>query len=52
MLGVGTIRLTGSDRTHPEMILAGIDKVPEVASMFDDVRRAERRRRSLHIESV
>jgi membrane protein YdbS with pleckstrin-like domain len=52
MLGVGTIRLTGSDRTHPEMVLSGIDRVPEVASMFDDVRRAERRRRSLHIESV
>ena len=52
MLGVGTIRLTGSDRTHPEMVLSGIDKVPEVASMFDDVRRSERRRRSLHIESV
>lgn len=52
MLGVGTIRLTGSDRTHPELVLSGIDKVPEVASLFDDVRRAERRRRSLHIESV
>ncbi len=52
MLGVGTIRLTGSDRTHPEMVLSGIDKVPEVAGLFDDVRRAERRRRSLHIESV
>ncbi len=52
MLGVGTIRLTGSDRTHPEMVLSGIDKVPEIASLFDDVRRTERRRRSLHIESV
>lgn len=51
MLGVGTIRLTGSDRTHPEMILNGIDKVPEIASLIDDVRRTERRRRSLHIES-
>ncbi len=51
MLGVGTIRLTSSDRTHPEMVLNGIDKVQEIASMFDDVRRAERRRRSLHIES-
>ena len=50
ILGVGTIRLSSSDRTHPEMVLNGIDKVPEVASLFDDVRRAERRRRSLHIE--
>ena len=51
MLGVGTIRLSSSDRTHPEMVLDGIDKVPEIASLLDDVRRAERRRRSLHIES-
>lgn len=50
ILGVGTIRLSSSDRTHPEMVLNGIDKVPEVASLFDDIRRAERRRRSLHIE--
>lgn len=52
MLGVGKIRITGSDRTHPELILHGIDKVPEIASLIDDVRREERRRRSLHIESI
>ncbi len=51
MLGVGTIRLTGRDRTHPELVLRGIDRVPEIASLIDDVRREERRRRSLHIES-
>jgi uncharacterized membrane protein YdbT with pleckstrin-like domain len=48
MLGVGTIRITGTDRTHPELVMYGIDKVPEVASLIDDVRREERRRRSLH----
>jgi uncharacterized membrane protein YdbT with pleckstrin-like domain len=48
ILGVGTIRITGSDRTHPELVMYGIDKVPEVASLIDDVRREERRRRSLH----
>lgn len=52
MLGVGKIRITGSDRTHPELVLHGIDKVPEIASLIDDVRREERRRRSLHIESI
>ena len=52
MLGVGTIRLTGSDRTHPELVLQGIDKVPEIAGLIDDVRREERRRRSLHIEAI
>lgn len=52
VLGVGTIRITGSDRTHPELTLYGIDKVQEIASLLDDVRREERRRRSLHIESI
>ncbi len=52
MLGVGTITITGSDRTHPELIMRGIDRVPEIASLIDDVRREERRRRSLHIESI
>lgn len=52
MLGVGTIQITSSDRTHPELKLIGIDQVATVSNMIDDVRRDERRRRSLHIESV
>lgn len=52
MLGVGTITITGSDRSHPELQLYGIDRVPEIASLIDDVRREERRRRALHIESI
>lgn len=51
MLGVGSIKISGRDRTHPELFIKGIDKVPEVAGLIDDVRREERRRRSLHIES-
>jgi membrane protein YdbS with pleckstrin-like domain len=52
MLGVGTITITGSDRSHPELTLYGIDRVPEIASLLDDVRREERRRRGLHIASM
>ncbi len=52
MLGVGTISLSSSDRTHPELRLNGIDQVNVVSNMIDDVRRDERRKRSLHIESV
>jgi uncharacterized membrane protein YdbT with pleckstrin-like domain len=48
MLGVGTIEITGSDRSHPHLVMYGIDQVPEIASLIDDVRREERRRRSLH----
>ena len=52
MVGVGTIRITSSDRTHPELSLKGIDDVRTVAGQLDDLRRAERMRRGLHIESI
>jgi uncharacterized membrane protein YdbT with pleckstrin-like domain len=52
LLGVGTIRIASSDRTHPELVLSGIDGVQEVANTIDDVRRKERRKRGLHIESI
>ncbi|WP_146578616.1 PH domain-containing protein [Neorhodopirellula pilleata] len=52
IFGVGKINITSSDRSDPELHLLGIDKVSEVAGLIDDVRRSERRRRSLHIESI
>jgi uncharacterized membrane protein YdbT with pleckstrin-like domain len=52
MLGVGSIKITSSDRSHPELWLHGIEKVKEVAGLIDDIRRKERRRRGLHIEAV
>jgi membrane protein YdbS with pleckstrin-like domain len=48
MLGVGQITISGRDQSHPVLVLNGIDNVPEVASLIDDVRRDERRKRSLH----
>lgn len=52
MLGVGTVQISGRDQSHPVLTLIGIDKVPEVASLIDDVRRAERRKRSIHLDNV
>lgn len=52
MLGVGTIKITSSDRSHPELYMRGIENVKEVAGQIDDTRRKERRRRGLHIESI
>lgn len=52
MLGVGTILITSSDKTTPELELPGIDTVREVADQIDDARRKERRSRGLHIESI
>lgn len=48
MLGVGSITISGRDQSHPVLVLSGIDNVPTVASLIDDVRRDERRKRSLH----
>ena len=52
MVGVGTIRITSSDRSHPILLVAGIEKVKEVAGMMDEARLGERLRRGLHIESI
>ena len=51
-LGVGTIRLLSSDVTTPLTTLVGIDDVTKISTLIDDTRRAERRKRSVHIESV
>lgn len=52
MLGTGTIRLKSSDNSTPEFALAGIDDVRRVASLIDEARRKERRKRGLYVESV
>lgn len=52
MLGVGSVKMSSSDRSHPELTLLGIDGVESVADMIDDARRKERRRRGLHIEAI
>lgn len=49
---VGTIQVSSSDRTSPELSLPGIVDVREVADLIDDARRKERRSRGLHIEAV
>jgi uncharacterized membrane protein YdbT with pleckstrin-like domain len=51
-VNVGTIRITSSDRTHPELLLNGIENVKNVANLIDDCRRKERIKRGVHIESV
>jgi membrane protein YdbS with pleckstrin-like domain len=52
MIGVGTIKIVSSDRTHPELMLYGIENVAQISGLIDDTRRAERRRRGLHIENI
>ncbi len=52
LVGVGTIRISSADRTHPELLLQGIENVKGVSELFDGARCAERRRRGLHVEQI
>ena len=52
LLGTGTIVVMSSDRTAPEVRMAGIDQVSHVADLIDTTRRAERQRRGIHLEST
>jgi membrane protein YdbS with pleckstrin-like domain len=52
MFGMGTVRISSSDQSHPELALPGIENVQIVAGLVDDARRNERRRRGVYIESV
>jgi membrane protein YdbS with pleckstrin-like domain len=52
LMGVGTLRVTSHDRSHPDLVLPGIEDIKKVASDFDNARLAERRRRGLHVEQI
>jgi len=52
LFGVGTIRLLSSDVSDPKLTLRGIDDVQNVATLIDNARREERRKRGLYMESV
>jgi membrane protein YdbS with pleckstrin-like domain len=52
MFGVGTLKITSSERTSPVLAIPGIDGVRDVAGQLDSLRRADRMRRGLSIESI
>jgi membrane protein YdbS with pleckstrin-like domain len=52
ILGIGTIDIASTDRSHPLVHMPGIANVKEVAGLIDDVRRRDRKRRSLHIQTI
>lgn len=51
MVGTGRIKITSSDKTDPELWVVGIENPGQVAGRIDEVRRAERMRRSLYLET-
>jgi membrane protein YdbS with pleckstrin-like domain len=52
LFGVGTIKLLSSDVSDPKVLLRGIEDVQRVATMIDNARREERRKRGLYMEAV
>ncbi|MCH2597045.1 MAG: hypothetical protein MKZ95_14805, partial [Pirellulales bacterium] len=52
LVGVGTVCIRSSDQSHPKIELPGIEDVNRIADMIDGVRRHERLKRGLHVESV
>jgi uncharacterized membrane protein YdbT with pleckstrin-like domain len=52
MLGIGSILVISSDKTHPRLTLAGIDEVQRVADLIDNTAREQRRKRSAYVEQI
>src|SRR5688500_1967859 len=51
-MGVGSVLVISSDKSHPRLMLHGIDDVQRVAELIDTTSREERRRRGAFIEQV
>jgi hypothetical protein len=52
MLGIGSILVLSSDKSHPRLTLHGIDNVQRVADLIDSTARDERRKRGAFVEQV
>jgi len=52
LVGVGTIQITSSDRSHPQLVMPGIENVKKISSLIDKIRCNERRSRGLRIDQI
>ena len=52
MLGIGSVRIGSSDASTPVFLVEGIEDVRRVATLIDDTRRKERRKRGVYVEQV
>jgi membrane protein YdbS with pleckstrin-like domain len=52
MFNVGTITIVSSDKSDPNFIMPGIDQVQYVATLIDNVRRDQRNKRAIYMETV
>ena len=51
-VGVGSIHISSSDKSHPELTIHGIEDAKQVSETMERARHDERRRRGLHIEHI
>lgn len=51
-VGVGTIYIESSDRSHPKLVMPGIENVKKISELIDKIRCDERRRRGLRIDQI
>jgi hypothetical protein len=52
MFNVGTITIVSSDKSDPKFTMPGIDQVQYVATLIDNVRRDQRNKRAIYMETV
>lgn len=52
LIGCGSIFIDSTDSSHPELELSGIREVQKIADLIDSCRRAERKKRGIHVESI
>lgn len=51
-VNVGSVSIVSSDRTHPRLLLHGIDDVQRVSHLIDSAARDQRRKRGAFVEQV
>lgn len=52
ILGIGTIRISASDESHPWFRISGVYPAQTIAVLIDNTRHRERTARGLHVEVI
>ncbi|MDA0661040.1 MAG: PH domain-containing protein [Planctomycetota bacterium] len=52
ILGIGTVRISASDESHPLLRISGVYAAAEIAVLIDNTRHRERAARGLHVEVI
>ena len=52
MVGIGSILVISSDKTHPRLTLRGIDDVQRIADLIDSTAQGQREKRSAYVEHI